>query len=78
MYLFLFSPFRYIVLVYGSCDHFDIHCIYILNILMYVFHLPLHVLFLFSLYAYDSYILSAIYYFCFTLSCHDEFLFKVF
>ena len=50
--IFFFSLlFRYIVLVHGSCDHFDIHCTYILYIFMYVFHLLLHMLFLFSLYA---------------------------
>ena len=36
--IFFFSlHFRYIVLVHGSCDHFDIHCTYILYILIYVF-----------------------------------------
>ena len=45
---------------------------------MYVFHLPLHVLFLFYLYTYVSYIVHAIYYFCFTLRCLDEFCLKVF
>ena len=78
MYLFLFSPFRYIVLVHWSCDCFDINCTYILYILMYVFHLPLHVLLLFSLYAHVSYIMYAIYYFCFTLRCFDEFCLKCF
>jgi len=35
--IFFFSLlFRYIVLVHGSCDHFDIHYTYILFILMYV------------------------------------------
>ena len=42
------------------------------------FHLSLHVLFLFSLYAHDSYISYAIYYFCFTLRCHEEFCLKCF
>ena len=45
---------------------------------MYVIHLSLHVLFLFSLYAHDSYILYAIYYFCFTLRCCEEFCLKCF
>ena len=63
LFIFFFSLlFRYIVLVYVSCDHFAMYCTYILYILMYVFHLPLHVLFIFSLYAYTSYILYAIYY----------------
>ena len=65
-------------LVYWSCDHFDIYCTYILYILMYVFHLPFHVLFLFFLYTHGSYILYAILYFCFTLRCFDEFCLKYF
>ena len=77
--IFFFSfYFRYIILVHGSCDHFDIHCTYILYILMYVFHLPLHVLFLFSLYAQVSYFLYTIYYLCFTLRCLNEFCLKCF
>ena len=78
---FMYLPFFLLHLphVYQSCDHLTyIVLIFGLYLLMYVIHLSLHVLFLFSLYAYDSYILYAIYYFCFTLSCHDEFLFKVF
>ena len=60
------------------------HTLYLylsLYILMYVIHLSLHVLFLFSLYAHDSYILYAILFFffsCFTLRCHDEFCLKCF
>ena len=42
------------------------------------FHLPLHVLFLFSFYAHASYYLYAIYYFCFTQRCLDEFCLKCF
>ena len=46
---------------------------------MYVsFTYPLHVLFLFSLYAHASYYLYAIYYFRFTQKCLDEFCFKYF
>ena len=45
---------------------------------MYVFHLPLHVLFLFSLYAHASYYLYAIYYLCFTQRCLNEFCLKYF
>ena len=74
MYFFSFlsiSDTKY--LVYGSCDHFVIHCTYILYILMYAFHLPLHVLFLFYLYTPVSYILYAIYYFCFTQRCLNKF-----
>ena len=79
MYLFLFFLLSiHLSLVHGSCDHFDVYCTYILYILMYVFHLPLHVLFLFSLYAHAFYNLYAIYYFCFTLRCLDEFCLKCF
>ena len=42
------------------------------------FHLSLYVLFLFYLYTHVSYILYAIYNFCFTLGCHDEFCLKCF
>ena len=38
----------------------------------------LHVLFLFSLYTHVSYLLYAIYYFCFTLRCLDKFYLKYF
>ena len=57
------------------CTHFL--CLYILRLLLQ-FHLSLHVLFLFSLYAHASYILYAIFYLCFTLRCHDEFCLKCF
>ena len=66
MYFFLSFYLRYIIVLHGSCDHFDIHCTYIPYILMYVFHLLFHVLFPFSLYAHASYNLYVIYYFCFT------------
>ena len=82
MYFFFFSfYFRYIIsCILWSCDHFDIHCTYIPFILMYVFLFtyPYHVLFLLFLYTHVSYILCAIYYFCFTLRCHDEFCLKCF
>ena len=45
---------------------------------MYVIHLFFHVLFLFSFYTHVSYLLYAIYYFCFTLRCCDEFCLKCF
>ena len=65
--------------VYWSCDDLTyVVLIFGLYLLMYVIHLSLHVLFLFSLYAHDSYILYAIYYFCFTLRCHDKFCLKCF
>ena len=57
------------------CTHFL--CLYILRLLLQ-FHLSFYVLFLFSLYAYASYILYAIFYFCFTLRCCDEFCLKCF
>ena len=41
-------------------------------------HLPLHVLFLFSLYTHASYLLYTIFYFYFTLRCCDEFCLKSF
>ena len=63
----------------GLVTIIDIHCTYILYIVMYVvFHLSLQVLFLFSLSTHVSYILYAIYYFCFTQRCLDEFCFKCF
>ena len=45
---------------------------------MFFFYLSFHVLFLFSLYTHASYYLYAIYYFCFTLRCRDEFYLKYF
>ena len=70
MFFFFFSILFILdtlYLVQGSCDH-----------LMYVFHLPLHVLFLFYPYTHVSYCLNAIYYFCFTLRCINEFCLKCF
>ena len=45
---------------------------------MSFFHLPFHVLFPFSLYTHVSYYLYAVYYFCFTQRCLDEFCLKCF
>ena len=45
-------------------------------LLLHLFHLSFHVLFLFSLNAHASYLLYAIFYFCFTLRCRDEFCFR--
>ena len=74
MYFFLFSVyFRYIDLVHESCNHLTYIELILFYILMYVFHLPFHVLFLFSLYAHTSYYMYVIYYFCFTQRCRDEF-----
>ena len=78
-FLFFFS-FFYIYLMYiGLVTIWPTLYLYMgLYTLMYVIHLSLHVLFLFSLYAHDSYILYAIYYFCFTLRCRDKFCLKCF
>ena len=62
----------------GLVTIINIHCTYILYLVMYVFHIPLHVLFLFFFYAHGSYYLYAIYYFCFTQRCLDEFCLKCF
>ena len=81
MYLFSFlSISNTLYLVYWSCDHFDIHCTYICFIYYWCmfFHLSLHMLCLFFLYTHVSYILYAIFYFCFTLRCLDEFCLKCF
>ena len=45
---------------------------------MFFFHLPLHVLFLFSLYTYASYYLYVIYYSYLTQRCLNEFCLKCF
>ena len=57
------------------CTLFDI---YIDEVVITFFHLSLHVLFLFSLYAHVSYLLYAIFYFYFILRCCDEFCLKCF
>ena len=72
LYTGLMTMFTYIVLIfdiYDDDDDDDDVCL---------FHLSLHVLFLFSLYAHASYCLYAIYYFCFTQRCLDEFCLKCF
>ena len=80
---FFFSSFRDTLFLY--CDSkpctYDIYIyiyIYMMRLLFQFFHLSLHVLFLFSLYAHASYILYAIFYFCFTLRCLDKFCLKCF
>ena len=68
-------------LYFRSCDHLLTYIVLILlYIWMYVFSFtyPLHVLFLFSFYTHVSYYLYAIYYFCFTQRCLDEFCLKCF
>ena len=63
LYTGLVTMFTYIVLIFDD-----------VRLLL----LPLQVLFLFYLYAHASYILYAIYYFCFTQRCLDEFCLKCF
>ena len=73
----------FLLRVHQSCDHVYIYCAYLWYIYIYIYddvcflHLPLHVLFLFSLYTHVS-LLYAIFYFCFTLRCLDEFCLKYF
>ena len=69
---------------FRSCDHIVISNLVLVDIyihlrfLLQFFHLSLYVLFLFFLYTHVSYILYAIYYFCFIPRCHDEFCLKCF
>ena len=74
---FCFLSFRFTscILVLWPFENVLIFGLYML---MYVIHLSLHVLFIFSLYAHDSYILYTIFYFYFILRCHDEFCLKCF
>ena len=73
LYTDLVTLFTYIVII------FDIYIyIYIYIYDVCLLHLPLHGLFLFYLYAYVSYILYVIYYFCFTQKCVDVFCLKCF
>ena len=86
LYLFFSFSFRYVVFVQRSYDHLVISNLVFIYIYIYIFdevvitffHLSLHVLFLFSLYAYASYLLYAIFYFYFTLRCCDEFCSRCF
>ena len=77
MYFFSFLSFTFTscILVLWPFENVLIFGLYML---MYVIHLSLHVLFIFSLYAHASYILYTIFYFRFTLRCHDEFCLKCF
>ena len=73
-FFFFFNVFSFLSFTFTSCilvfDHLTyIVLIFGLQVLMYVIHLSLHVLFLFPLYAHNSYILYAIYYFYFTHFC---------
>ena len=77
-YVFFFSYFldTWLLLYDSKPCTYDV--IYMMRLLLQFFHLSLHVLFLFSFYAHASYILYAIFYFCSTLRCHDEFCLKCF
>ena len=87
---FFLSILDTLSLVHWSCDHLVIaFIVLIFHIYIYIFddifddvaitfHLSLHVLFLFSLYTYVSYLMDAILYFCFTLRYCDEFCLKCF
>ena len=90
MFTFLRDVMR--TYVFFSFLVLEIHCSYIVIanlvlMMLYIYiydevvitvYLSFHVLFLFSLYAHASYILYAIFYFCFTLRCRDEFCLKCF
>ena len=80
MYFFLFFLFEIHHILYIDLVTIltYIVLIFILYWCIYVFHLPLHMLFLFFLYTHGSYILYEIYYFCFTLRCRDKFCLKCF
>ena len=79
MYHFLFSTLDTFILVHRCYNHYwHTLCLSSLYVDIYFFHLPLHMLFLFSLYAHASYYVYAIYYFCFTQRCLDEFCLKYF
>ena len=75
---FFFSSFRDTLFLYCDRKPCTYDVIYMMRLLLQFFHLSLHVLFLFSFYAHDSYMLYAIFYFYFTLRCHDEFCLKCF
>ena len=77
---FSFLYFRYIYSCTWVLWPFLTHIILIFFMYEVVcfFHLSLHVLFLFFLYTHSSYYLYAIYYFCFTQRCLDEFCLKCF
>ena len=81
MYLFFSFFYKYIVLVLQVLWPFLTYIVLIFFIYVDVcssFTYPLHVLFPFSLYAHASYYVYAIYYFCFTQRCFDEFCLKCF
>ena len=75
---FFFFSFRDTLFLHCDSKPCTYDVIYMMRLLLQFFHLSLHVLFLFSLYAHASYILYAIFYFNFTLKCLDEFCLKCF
>ena len=75
---FFFSYFRDTLFLHCDSKPCTYDVIYMTRLLLQFFHLSLHVLFRLSLYAHASYILYAIFYFCFTLRCRDEFCLKCF
>ena len=75
---FFFYSFRDTLFLHCDSKPYTYDVIYMMRLLLQFFHLSLLVLFLFSLYAHDSYILYATFYFCFTLRCLDEFCLKCF
>ena len=78
-YVFLFfSSFRDTLLLHCDSKSCTYNVIYMMRLLLQFFHLFLHVLFLFSLYAHASFILYAIFYLYFTLRCCDKFCLKCF
>ena len=75
---FFFFSFRDTLFLHCDSKPCTYDVIYMMRLLLQFFHLSLHVLFLFSLYAHASYILYAIFYFNFTLKCLEEFCLKCF
>ena len=69
---FLFPSFRDTLFLHCDSKPCILIDIYI-EVVITFFHLSLHVLFLFSLYAHTSYYLYGIFYFYFTLRCRDKF-----
>ena len=74
-FYFLLLEIHYSYIVIANLVLIDVIYIYD-EVVITFFHLSLHVLFLFSLYAHTSYILYTILYFCFTLRCLNEFCLK--
>ena len=73
-FFFFFSSFRDTLFLFCDSKPCTYDVIYMMGLLLQFFHLSLHVLFLFSLYAHGSYLLYAIFYFRFTLRCRDDFV----